>query len=79
MMKNCFWWFISFQEDEEKDVPLCKELLTTVISCYTSIFRYDTHGFMNRERFQMVVQPIVQQVLCLKTFGLFIYFEILIS
>jgi len=45
-----------------KDMTLSRELLICVMDCFTSIFTYDTHGFMNRERFQMVAKPIVKQI-----------------
>lgn len=42
----------------------------SVVDCLTVIFRYDSHGYMNRERFQLVTKPLIDQV------GFYIYFVI---
>ena len=50
-----------FSTDRRKRKKSCL-LLQFVLDCLYKTFLYDTEGFVNKERFDMIMQPLVDQV-----------------
>ena len=53
-------------------------LLKYVLDSLTKIFMYDSVGFTNQERFQLIVQPLINQVFMLKIFCLLCVFFVVL-
>ena len=53
------------EEDKELAVSHCCLLLDCVLQCLSKCFLYDRTEFMTRERFDAILQPLVNQVSCL--------------
>ncbi|KAJ8670534.1 hypothetical protein QAD02_001793 [Eretmocerus hayati] len=47
-----------FLEDESSRIELIEEVLLTLLR----VFQYDAHDFVNQERFETLMQPIVDQI-----------------
>lgn len=45
-------------EDETKNILLLENVLKTL----QSVFQYDTHKFINKDRFEVLMQPLVDQI-----------------
>jgi len=50
--------FQSSLHRDTKNMLLCKAILNCLFKC----FLYDTEGFVNKQRFDMLMQPLVDQV-----------------
>lgn len=48
---------------EERGVQKTCSLLDYVLDCLHKCFMYDTDGFLDNDRFQCLMQPLVDQVL----------------
>lgn len=44
--------------EDDKNELLCK----SVVDCLHKCFLYDTEGFVNKQRFNTLMQPLVDQV-----------------
>nr|XP_002737451.2 PREDICTED: LOW QUALITY PROTEIN: HEAT repeat-containing protein 1 [Saccoglossus kowalevskii] len=58
--------FFEIDGDEDEEAQSVDEkstlLLQYIIGCLHKCFLYDTEGFLNRERFECLMQPIVDQI-----------------
>ena len=57
--------FISDRQNEE-DIILQKETVTAVIDTVTNVFYYDHQGFIDKEKFESMMKPILDQVIVFK-------------
>lgn len=49
---------------KDRGVHLTSSLLNYLLDCLHKCLVYDTHGFLDSDRFQCLMQPLVDQVLC---------------
>ena len=61
-----------FPSDKSKRRKSC-QLLEYVLDCIQKCCLYDTQGFINKERFDLLMQPLVDQVSMLE--DMFMYYE----
>lgn len=57
--------FISDRRNEV-DFILQKETVTAVIDTVTNVFYYDHEGFIDKEKFESMMKPILDQVIVFK-------------
>ena len=57
--------FISDRRNEV-DFILQKETVTSVIDTVTNVFYYDHQGFIDKEKFESMMKPILDQVIVFK-------------
>lgn len=57
--------FISDRRNEV-DFILQKETVTAVIDTVTNVFYYDHQGFIDKEKFESMMKPILDQVIVFK-------------
>ena len=48
---------------KERGIQKTCSLVNYVLDCLHKCFMYDTHGFLDNDRFQCLMQPLVDQVL----------------
>lgn len=48
--------------DDRYESPKNRLLCISVVDCLHKCFLYDTEGFVNRQRFNLLMQPLVDQV-----------------
>jgi len=57
---------INIREDHPGDIPISaeysQELLVVVLDCLSTSLQYDNQGFVNKDRFNSLMQPLVDQL-----------------
>lgn len=64
----CHLKIVPFISDRRNEVDfiLRKETVTAVIDTVTNVFYYDHQGFIDKEKFESMMKPILDQVIVFK-------------